>query len=190
MLGLPSNKGRVEMVLEGAAGPNGDVTMRLDYTVLQTSVAFQADNEWDFELEYHGVTATLWLENGGRRTFVVGSPYTFTVPMGADANGDGRVDMFIVFALDSTFTNTWYHRESAGYIYTGGFGRLRALDDSGHILGEHKTGPAFEHACAPKVGSPNAGGLHCYRSLSDDVITFEPTGFSNPELMGGIDLAP
>jgi hypothetical protein len=190
-LGLPSNRGRIESELPGAAGaPGQDITIRFDYIIMKTDVGFQAENSWVFWLEYRGVDALLTFEDGSTAAFRVGTPFEVRVPTAGDKNGDGRVDVSIAFSLDSEFNNIWDHRENAGYIYTGGFGRLRALWPDGSIVGQREVGPAMDHFCAPKGRGDPFTPLKCYVSHGAEQHTFKPTGFSTPTILGGFDLTP
>ncbi|MFO0751363.1 MAG: hypothetical protein U1F43_37695, partial [Myxococcota bacterium] len=189
-MGLPSNEGRFDTVLEGAGGgPGQDLTIRFDYTILATDAGFVGENAWVFSLEVNGVDALLTFEDGSEVPFRVGTPLDVVVPVGADVNGDGRVDVRVDFDLDATFRNTWDHSESAGYMYTAGFGRLRALDDDGYIVGEHKVGPAIERFCAPKIPGGPIVPLHCYTTHEVEPYAFRPTGFTSMPLRGGLDLS-
>ena len=188
-LGLPSNKGRFDWVLEGAGGgADKDLTIRFDYNILSTSVGFQTDNAWRFRLNVSGINATVTLENGAIRTFRVGTPYALVVPANADVNHDGKVDASISFALDADFENVWDHHSNSGYIYTGGFGRIRVLDDRGIPTAERKVGPAFQQQCGPKVGGNPMAALKCYTSDKSYTVAFEPHGFTVPEIAGSLDL--
>lgn len=187
-MGLPSNKGRIEQVIPNARGPGADVKVRFDYVVLQTEAGLSADNAWVFWLEVFGVDAVLVFENGVEHTFRLGTDTEVVVPVGADVDGDGRVEVEVELTLDSTFNNLWDHREEAGYLYTGGFGRLRATDEDGSILGQRQVGPALEHFCAPKGRGDPFTPLKCYVSSGTETHSFRPTGFTEPSLLGGLDL--
>lgn len=187
-MGLPSNKGRIEKLIPNARGPGADVTVRFDYVILQTEAGLKAENSWVFWLEVLGVDAVLVFENGAEHAFRLGTETEVLVPSDADVDGDGRVEVEVRMALDSTFNNVWDHREEAGYLYTGGFGRLRATDEEGYILGQRQVGPAMEHFCAPKGRGDPFTPLKCYVSTGTETTSFRPRGFSEPSLRGGLDL--
>jgi hypothetical protein len=127
-------------------------------------------------------------ENGRSVDFDVGTPFDVKVPAGADANGDGSVDARFFFALDASFHNHWYREESAGYMYTGGYGRLRVVDDySGDVVAEHKVGPEIEYLCPQKVVQNPFLPLKCFYHRGDSDIDYKPTGFTTPSVFGSLN---
>ena len=183
LFGLPSNTGTIPITVN-------NYKIEFDYVLFTASMGFHEDSDWTFGLDANGVAATLVLEDGTSYTFPLGKPVDITVPAGADVNGDGRVDVSIQLALDSTFHDTWHHHDTLGYMYSGGFGRLRAFDALGTVVAKRSVGPAYQNGCGLEAKSstePN-DPVNCLSGSGTSQFDFKPSGFSRPIINGGFDV--
>ena len=139
-------------------------------------------------IEVLGVDGVLTFENGTMVPFRLGTPQQVTVPADGDVDGDGDVDVSVTFFLDAEFTNEFAHAERAGYALSGGFGRTRVVSVAGDVLVNRRFGPALEQLCAPRVGGQEIP-ITCFTSGETTTHEYRPSGFNEPRILGGIDLA-
>jgi hypothetical protein len=186
-MGLPGISGILRFDVGGADASSGMVG-QMDYELFNNDVFFQSEAESVPSLEVLGVNGTLYFENGGRRTFRVGTPTEITVPARGDVDGDGDVDVFIAFDLDASFTHNFSHAERAGYALSGGLARVRVVSVSGEVLMNRRVGPAFEQLCAPRVGGTEIP-ISCFTTGESTSNTYQATGFSEESILGALDLS-
>jgi hypothetical protein len=182
-MNLPANTGTYHSTF-------GGTQVDFDYTIFHLDAGLALSASWSFGLDVRGVNATLVLEDGTTTTFPVGTPVQITVPANADLNHDARVDVSITLSLDSSFHDSWSHTETGGYLYTGGYGRFRVLDDFGKTIAKRQVGPALDQACTPLLPSGDVDPIHCISTTTNTKIDFDPTGFSKPKILGAFDLMP
>jgi hypothetical protein len=186
-LGLPSNTGSFQYQLGGNNSSSGMIAT-MDYAIFNTDVVFRSAASSVVALEVLGVDGMLTFEDGTMVPFRLGTPQQVTVPVGGDVDGDGDVDVSVTFFLDAEFTNEFAHAERAGYALSGGFGRTRVVSVAGDVLVNRRFGPALEQLCAPRVGGQEIP-ITCFTSGETTTHEYRPSGFNEPRILGGIDLA-
>ena len=185
-MGLPNIEGTMTYQLGGSGSTSGMIAT-MNYELFNNDVVFYSEAEAVVSLEVLGVDGTLIFENGGLRRFRVGTPQTIVVPAGGDVDHDGNVDVSISFTLDAQFTNEFAHAERAGYALSGGLAQVRVVSLAGDVLTNRRVGPAFEQLCSQRVGGTEIP-ITCLTSGETTTTSYSPGGFSQPYIVGAIDL--
>ncbi len=170
--GLPSNTGSVPLVAFG-----GDPFAYFDYVTFSSDVFTKQKYQQSNELSIDGVTATLvFTEIDQSVPFDLGGTTNIQVPVGADANLDGRIEIDVEFSLDQTFTTNYGVVGESGKHVIGGAVTVRSAFQPGQLL-----------YFSPYQKGPLIDATLTFHTDFDDAQTFALQGFNKPHISGALD---
>jgi hypothetical protein len=189
----------------------GEYDLTVTYEFLNAYIQLWMGLEQGFYLRIAGIEATLVFEDGTTATVALGEPLTLTLPVDADVDADGRVDVTATFAVDAELTNSSepylrydsYTRVLASsakltdYAWSEYYQRFQTYTIASYALDPVASfGWTLEHDFD---GHTATGSVRPTDATSLDVeltsplsapITFRLDGFNQPTMRGGIQVAP
>ncbi len=172
LAGLPSTTGSIPLVAFG-----GEPFAYFDYVTFSTEVFTKQKYHQSNELSIDGVTATLvFAEIDQSVPFDLGGTTNIDVPVGADANLDGRIEIEVEFSLDQTFTTNFGVAGESGQHVVGGAVTVRSAFNPGQLL-----------YFSPYQKGPLIDARLTFPTDFSDAQTFMLQGFNTPHISGALD---
>ncbi len=171
-LGLPSNAGTMPPVSMG-----GKAFAYIDYVAFSLEYSIQQTYRQSNKLNIQGVKANLvFTEIDSSVPFTLGGTSSIAVPVGADANLDGRIDMRVDLDLDQQFTTNY-----------GVLGDLSSHKYGGQIDVRSAYSPSNPLYFAPYRKGPLLEATLTIHTNDSGSTTFPLQGFNTAVILGSLD---
>ncbi len=119
------------------------------YELFRSRMEGQISSDVNLQVEVEQVDARLLLEDGSAIPFIVGTNADVTIPLAADVNGDGIVEVDIELSPKASYTNTVVFRSDLSWIMdTGKWDNTTYLGNS--IVGQNSF-PGTSAAISPTI---------------------------------------